>query len=107
MAKEILFTPYGALNVKKGSSYTHNNITSDADLVYLCRGVRITDEFGNETNIRGVRMTITITGLATPIAPLDNVPFIWKEGDIFTFHTNGTYLFHDDGIVGYGKKVAA
>lgn len=99
-----VYQPMGAIEVLRDASYTASNITSAANLVRLLRGVRITDENGNNTPIRGVRIVITNNETAA-INPVPNVPFIWHEGDFLYFDPDYTYKFIDYGIIGYGKEV--
>ena len=100
-----VYQPMGSLEVSPDTSYTASNITSAANVVRLLRGVRITDENGNNTPIRGVRMVIT-NNEAAATSPVPNVPFIWYEGDFLYFDPDYTYKFIDYGIVGYGIEVA-
>ena len=104
MTKDILFTPYGGINVKVDTTYDYTNVPAEADIVKLTRGQRIKDEFGNDTKIRGVRVLITTSGLTQGANPIDNVPIVWHEGDAITFSPDGVYKFLDDGIIAYGKK---
>jgi len=108
MAQDLLFTPYGGLNVKKDTSYTAADIYAESDVVFLTRGVRITDEVGDKTSLRGVRLKVSVTGLTPPTNPTPplNIPIVWVEGTYFAFVATGTYTFLDDGIVAYGKRVA-
>lgn len=100
-----VYKPMGAVEVLPDTSYAASNITSAANVVRLLRGVRITDENGNNTPIRGVRMVIT-NNEAAAINPVPNVPFIWKEDEFLYFAAGYSYKFLDKGIVGYGKEVA-
>lgn len=104
MAQSVAYTPFGGLQVKADSSYTKDNVPATTNVVVLTRGVRIYDEAGNKTPLRGVRVLIEVTGLTAAVNPLDNVPQVWLEGEELTFHTNGTYTFFDDGLVMYGIK---
>ena len=106
MAKEVLYIPYGAIRVEIDTSYSTSNIPTGADVVYLSRGVRISDEFGEKTPLRGLRMIVTTTGLTPPVTPIPNVPIIWHEGTYMAFVSGYSYKFLDDGIVSYGKRVA-
>ena len=99
-----VYQPMGSLEVLPDASYTASNITSAANVVRLLRGVRITDENGNNTPARGVRMVIT-NNEAAATNPVPNVPFIWYEGDFLYFDPDYTYKFIDYGIVGYGAEV--
>ena len=99
-----VYKPMGSLEVSPDTSYTAANITSAANVVRLLRGVRITDENGNNTPIRGVRMVIT-NNEAAATTPIPNVPFIWKEDEFLYFSASYSYKFLDKGIVGYGKEV--
>ena len=99
-----VYQPMGSLEVLPDTSYTASNITSAANVVRLLRGVRITDENGNNTPIRGVRMVIT-NNEAAATTPIPNVPFIWKEDEFLYFAAGYSYKFLDKGIVGYGKEV--
>ena len=106
MAREVLYTPYGAMRVEVDTSYSSDNVPNSADVVYLSRGVRISDEFGEKTPLRGLRMIVTTTGLTAPSNPIDNVPIVWHEGTYMAFVSGYSYKFLDNGIVSYGKKVA-
>ena len=106
MAEEVLYTPYGAMRVKVDTSYSSDNVPNEADIVLLSRGVRISDEFGEKTPLRGLRMIVTTTGLTAPSNPIDNVPIVWYEGTYMAFVSGFSYKFLDNGIVSYGKKVA-
>ena len=106
MAREVLYTPYGAMRVEVDTSYSSNNVPSEANVVFLSRGVRINDEFGDKTPLRGLRMIVTTTGLTAPSNPIDNVPIVWHEGTYMAFASGFSYKFLDNGIVSYGKKVA-
>ena len=105
MSQNFLFTPYGGMQVKKDTSYTKDNISADADIVVLTRGVRITDELGNKTKLRGIKMSVSNSVITAPVAPLPNIPIIWLEGNAFAFDADSTYTFFDDGIVAYGKRI--
>lgn len=100
-------TPLGAMYVRKSqtSGYTSANVPIEANMVILTRGVRITDENGVDTPIRGVRVSVVDTGITAPVTPIDNVPFVWKEGTAFVFSSTGTYTFYDDGLVAYGARI--
>ena len=106
MAREVLYTPYGAMRVEVDTSYSSDNVPNEADIVLLSRGVRINDEFGDKTPLRGLRMIVTATGLTPPTTPIPNVPIVWVEGTYITFASGFSYKFLDDGIVSYGKRVA-
>ena len=106
MAREVLYIPYGAMRVEVDTSYSSDNVPNGADVVLLARGVRINDEFGEKTPLRGLRMIVTTTGLTPPLTPIPNVPVIWHEGTYMAFVSGYSYKFLDDGIVSYGKKVA-
>ena len=106
MAREVLYTPYGAMRVEVDTSYSSDNVPNGADVVLLDRGVRINDEFGEKTPLRGLRMIVTTTGLIAPSNPIDNVPIVWHEGTYMAFVSGFSYKFLDNGIVSYGKKVA-
>lgn len=105
MAQDTIYKPFGAVEVFPDTSYTAANIPASANLIVLLRGVRIYDEAGATTPLRGVKVTITnnVTAATTPIP---NVPFIWIEGDELRFDAAFSYKFHDHGIVGYGIVVA-
>lgn len=105
MAQVTILKPIGALEVFPDTSYTAANIPAAADAVVCSRGVRITDENGDNTPLRGLRMSITYTGVAA-VAPLPSVPYIWIEGTELRFDAAWTYKFHDRGIVGFGVSVA-
>jgi len=107
MAQDILFTPYGGMNVKADATYTGDNVPAEADVVILTRGVKITDETDSKTPLRGVRMIVETTGLTPPTSPIDNVPIVWIEGVSFVFIAASTYTFLDDGIIAYGKRITA
>ena len=103
MSQNILFTAHRTINVKKDTSYTKDNANAESTVVRIARGVKITDEDGNKTPIRGLRVKIEVSGLTAPVTPLPNVPAVWKEGDYQKFHANGTYTFYDDGIIEIGE----
>ena len=105
MAHTTLFTAYGGLRVKQGETYDYTNVPAECNAVLLTRGVRITDETGSKTSIRGVRVRIVTTGLTAPSVPLDNVPIVWQEGEYMIFSGDSIYTFMDDGLVAYGLRV--
>ena len=106
MAQTKYYKPYGALEVLANHQYTAANIPSTANIVELLRGVRITDQVGEKTRNWGVRVVINPVGITPATTPLDNIPFIWKEGTFLIFDTNFIYTFLDKGIVGYGIEVS-
>lgn len=108
MAQDLLFTPYGSLFVKKDTSYTSADIPLEANVVFLSRGVRIQDEVGVDTRLRGLRVIVSVTGLTAPANPTPppNIPMVWHEGTYLAFLATGTYTFLDDGVVTYGLRVA-
>jgi len=104
MAVRIYYKPMGAIEVKKNSIYTSDNITTAADTVELLRGVRIVDASGNETPLRGLRVLITSSETAA-VTKVPNVAYVWKEGTTIAFGSGYTYEFLDSGIIGYGAEV--
>lgn len=105
MAQELYYKPFGALLVEAGKTYNATNIPATADIVQLQRGVRLKDENGEDTRIWGVTLTITPTGITPAVNEKDNIPFIWKEGEVLIFDPAFSYKFHNQGVVGYGAKV--
>jgi hypothetical protein len=105
MAREVLYIPYGAMRVEVDTSYSSDNVPNGADVALLARGVRISDEYGEKTPLRGLRMIVTTSGLTPPLTPIPNVPIIWHEGTYIAFASGYSYKFLDDGIVSYGKNV--
>lgn len=105
MAQFTILQGMGALEVFPDTEYTSANVPASATAVHCQRGVRITDEDGNNTPLRGLRMTITHNAVAAT-SPLPNVPYIWLEGTEMRFASGYTYKFHDRGIVGFGISVA-
>ena len=97
--------PQGGIQVKANTTYSSNNVPTQAEVVLLTRGVRILDDMGASTPLRGVRMLVVSTGLSAPVAPLTNVPVVWVEGQLMAFSAGFAYTFLDDGIVMYGTKV--
>jgi hypothetical protein len=100
----VFINPMGGVQVKANSTYSSNNIPPEAKIVSLTRGVRILDDLGTPTPLRGVRVLITTVGLTEPSNPLSNVPIVWVEGQSLVFTVGFTYTFLDDGIVVYGTK---
>lgn len=101
----VLYKPLGALEVKRGETYTINNIPAECDVVVLLLGVRIKDKSNNLTPIRGVKVLIINDGVTEAKEPLQNIPIIWKEGEPLVFDENFTYEFLDDGRVSYGVRI--
>lgn len=98
------FKGHGAISVKEGDTITLDNFYDETNILRMARGVRIKDEFGNETPIRGARVTITTTGLTGNTSPLDNVPAIWQEGITTYFDDTMTFKFHDPCIINFGEE---
>lgn len=105
MAQFTILQGMGALEVFPDSDYTSANVPASATAVHCQRGVRIIDEEGNNTPLRGLRVIITHNAIAAT-SPLPNVPYIWLEGAELRFATGYTYKFLDRGIIGYGISVA-
>lgn len=103
MAQLQVFIPYGGMEVKSGSTYTGDNVSTGVTAVQLSRGVRQKGPDGLDIPIRGVRMTITNNGLPAAISPRDNVAIVWYEGEVFKFIAGASYTFADDGVIAYGK----
>lgn len=101
--KQAFYVPMGAMKAEANETYTTENISSAADTVVLVRGVRIVDENGKETPIRGARVNITNTETDATV-PVPNVPFIWVEGFEMGFKAGYTYSFLDSCIIGFGIK---
>ncbi|WBC28531.1 hypothetical protein TPMD03_57 [Thiohalocapsa phage LS06-2018-MD03] len=106
MAQNILFTTHRGINVKAGETYTPNNANAQSTAVRISRGVRITDENGDSTRIRGLLVSVEVSGLTAPVEPLPNVPVIWYEGEIQKFSANGSYTFQTDGVIEIGEYTA-
>lgn len=106
MAQNILFTVLGAIRVEKDTKYTPANVPGETTAVRVSRGVRITDEFGQKTRIRGLKVVIAVTEVTAPDVPLPNVATIMHEGEIEKFSPDGTYTFLDSGIIEYGIYTA-
>jgi len=104
MAQAEYYKPVGALQLKENDTYSKHNIPSACNTVVLVLGVRITDNLGVSTPLRGIR--IMITHNETPAtSPRPNVPYIWYEGSELVFDADYTYTPLDTGIVAYGIKV--
>jgi len=103
MAQNLIYTSLGGLRVVADTEYSKDNVPAETTVIRVARGVRITDELGSKTSIRGLRVVITISGLTAPDVPLPNVPVIMYEGEIYKFSTDGTYRFLDSGIIDYGE----
>lgn len=99
------YIAYGGIEVKKGQSYNTDNFPAETTMVRLMRGVRIKDEYGKDTPLRGIRVKITTTGLTAATTPLANVPTIWYEGEIAIFDDNTTVDVYDNGLITYGEIV--
>lgn len=107
MAQIEIFVPFGGIQCEASGVYTSANVPSTCNAVQLTRGVRITDENGNDTRLRGCRVLITNNGEPTPTTQLSNVPFIWLENQPpIRFIVGASYQFLDSGMVTYGKMVA-
>lgn len=104
MAQVSFFTPINALELVVGQQYTTSNIPATADTVVLEMGERLTDNKGEPTPIRGVRMQI-IDNEALPANPVPKVPYIWHEGTELRFNPAYIYVPLNWGIVSYGMKV--
>lgn len=104
MATMELISPRGGLLVEPNVTYTSTDVPSalGIDTVTLTRGVRIVDEDGNPTPIRGVRMLVSVVGTTYP---KPNIPTIWFEGQSITFLASTNYTFLDKGLVSFGVKV--
>ena len=96
---------HGAIGMKAGDSLTIANLYNETNILRMARGVRITDEEGNNTPIRGARVTITCTGLTGNATPLPNVPAIWAEGITTYFDSTQTFTFQDPCIINFGEEV--
>ncbi len=105
MAQNTIYKPFGSIEVFPDTSYTAANIPASANITILQRGVRILDENGSTTPIRGVRVSITPTGVVAATSPLPSVPFIWRENDEIRFDAAFNYKFYDRGIVAFGIVV--
>ena len=103
MAQILLTAPMGGLRIDTSTTYTSANVPTGVDVVTLDMGVRITDESGALTPIRGVRMKVDKTGTTYPNP---NIPIIWVEGTTMAFTTSTNYTFLDEGRVSFGVKVA-
>jgi len=106
MSQNIIYTSLGGLRVESDTEYTKDNVPAEVTAIRVARGVRITDELGSKTSIRGLRVVVTVSGLTDAITPLPNVPVIMYEGEIYKFSSNGTYKFLDSGIIDYGEYTA-
>lgn len=104
MAQASFFTPINALELEIGKQYTSTNIPASANVVILEMGERLTDNKGEITPIRGVRMQI-IDNVALATNPVPKVPYIWHEGEELRFNPAYTYVPLNWGIVSYGVKV--
>lgn len=105
MAQEYIYKPMGAMEVLANTSFSTANLPDNAHIVRLQMGTRLTDKKGGLTPIRGVRMTISTTGVTPASSPVPNIPFIWYENTIYKIDPAFTYLLHDDAIIGYGREV--
>jgi hypothetical protein len=99
------FECWGSYYFKKGDTLTASNLPSGANILRLALGVRITDEMGQNTPLRGARVTISISGITPPITPLPIVPSIWLEGITTYFNANHVFEFHENCVVNFGKEV--
>ena len=105
MAQDTFYKPINSMAIKANTTYTASNIPSVADVVVLQIGVRLTDQTGEKTPLRGIRMTITDNeSLAS--SPKGKVPFIWIEGESLLFDSAYSYTPLDNGVVAYGMRVA-
>jgi len=118
MAQAEVFEVIGHIKVVAGQSYKTTDIPTGMEVVVLVKGTlqygKVLDEDGNQETyadetlkvarsiVRGVRYTVTKTGVTYP-SP--NVSGVWQEFTEIAFDSASTYLFHDDGIVAYGLKV--
>lgn len=104
MAQQLFYKPVNALELVPGETYTTLNIPAGIDTVILGMGTRLKDNLGEDTSVRGVRMTIVDNEpLAT--APLNKVPYIWIEGTELVFDPDYQYTPLNWGIVNYGNKI--
>jgi len=103
MSQNLIYTSLGGLRVESDSEYTKDNVPSEVTVIRVSRGVRITDESGSKTSIRGLRVVVTVSGLTSAVLPLPNIPVIMYEGEVYKFSSNGTYKFLDNGIIDYGE----
>lgn len=101
------FKCLGSYYFKKGDTLTSANLPAGTNILRLAQGVRITDETGVNTPLRGARVTITITGITPAVNPLPLVPSVWVEGITTYFDTNHTFEFHEPCIVNFGIEVIA
>jgi len=102
---QYLFTTLQGIQIKANMPYTADNVPTDADIIHICRGVKIMDENGNPTGLRGLRVLVENTGVTAPVTPVENVPVIWLQDENRAFLPTATYTFLDDGIIEVGKLV--
>ena len=103
MALITLIADVGGLRIDTNTTYTSANVPEGVDVVTLDMGVRITDENGALTPIRGVRMMVSKIGTTYPNP---NIPVIWIEGTTKAFTPSTNYTFLDEGRVSFGVKVS-
>lgn len=103
MAQELFYTPANSLELIPGEIYTTANIPTGIDTVVLGMGVRLKDNTGEETPLRGVRMKI-VDNLALATTPVQKVPYVWIEGTELKFNPAYTYEPLNWGIVSYGIR---
>lgn len=104
MAQQLFYKPINSLELIVGDTYTASNIPSAANTVVLGMGVRLKDNTGELTPLRGIRMQI-IDNVALPASPKPKVPYIWVEGTELVFDPAFSYVPLDWGIVAYGARL--
>lgn len=104
MSQQLFYKPVNSLELVVGDTYTTANIPSVVDTVVLSMGVRLSDNKGELTPLRGVRMQI-VDNETLPANPKPKVPYVWTEGTELVFDPDYSYVPLDWGIVAYGLRL--